>query len=137
VGNTRRGNAQMTVVVEQPEPAATPDGVAEVALAAGAATAEVGQLAEDVAEVTAVAEVAETIATDAAFAASNAMGRADEILAQTAVLIEQNAAIMAGLQLIADELSKPEPEPEPEQEPKKRTAPKRKSNAHKFLYGEK
>lgn len=125
-------------VVIQGEPEAPTDGVAEVAFAAGEATAHVEQLSEDVAEASAVAEGAAAVAEGAAEVATEAVSQAETIIAQNQQIIDQNNAIMAGLQLIAEAIDNQErePEPEPPKPPKKDTAPRRKSNAHKLLYGE-
>jgi len=130
----------VTVVSEPGEDEGSAGAVADVAFAAGEATAHVEQLSEDVAEATATAETAVAVADQAATVAAEAVTAADLLLSQNAAILEGIEQIKSGMLIMSEgitefleELRKePEPEPEP---PKRDTAPKRKSGAHKFLYG--
>lgn len=129
----------MTVIVEQPEPEETGTD-AVVALAAGAAVAEVGALAEEVAEVTSEAEVDRVLAEQTRTELTGLGAMLVQVLERQDATITGLDAVRNGLTALAgmfDEVVAQIKESQlPPPEPKtKDTAPRRKSDAHRFLYG--
>jgi len=130
----------VTVVSDSGEDEGSTGAVVDVAFVAGEAVAHVEQLSEDVAEATATAETAIAVADQAASVSVEAVTMADVLRSQNVAILENTEQIKSGMLILSEAITEfleelrkePEPEPEP---PKRDTAPKRKSGAHKFLYG--
>lgn len=130
----------MTVIVEQ-EPVETSDDSA-VAFAAGETAAHVETVAAEVAKVEAVAEEAAIVAEVAAATSSEVQSVLMVIVDALARIEAKQEALERGMLLlpgmfdsVVEKLEEQNLPPAPE--PKRDSAPKRKSDAHRFLYGSK